>query len=628
MSGMCCYYKPGASGKIDSVRRMCAVMKRPGSGHRVSVTDGKAALGCVAPEADASPGRSVFLVEDGELKVLYSGDTPDMVELSEALDAEGLGSAASVEEALTRLCGKDPSCALKALGGGFAITVWDGRKNRLSAATDRFGIEPVYYLESAGGVILSTSLRAITTHKGAAAGTIDLNALYHYLNFYYVPHPYAIFSGIKKLSPGCMLTVEGGSLKVAKYWDIDYTESQVRDEGYYVDNIERLLGRAVSRSLSTAVPHERTGAFLSGGTDSSTIVGVMSSVIDAPAETFSIGFSEDGYNELKYARIAAEHFGTNHHEYTVRPSDLMEAIPPLVSSYQEPFGNSSAIATYFCAKIARRENVRMLIAGDGGDEIFGGNERYLKNKIFNMYHTLPRMLREDVIETLIKVLPGGSLFFNRVRNFTRRANLHNPERHYTDDSFASDFFDEMLADAVAGRLDRNASLEVLKEIYDEAKADREFNKLLYMDLMTAIAGNDLVKVTTACMANDVSVRFPMLDKDLVAFSATIPVRLKLKGFDKRYIFKKYMKGFVPDDIIKKTKHGFGLPFDLWVREDRDIREMAFDLLLSRRSLERGYFNKAFLEDLLGRHISGQWFFGNEIWALIMLELWHREHMDR
>jgi len=368
---------------------------------------------------------------------------------------------------------------------------------------------------------------------------------------------------------------------------------------------------------------------LSGGTDSSTVTGMMSRTGRGPVRTFSIGFREQPFNELSYARITAGKFQTDHHEYLVGPEDCLEALPHMVRYFDEPFGNSSAIPTYFCARLAAQSGVEVLLAGDGGDELFAGNEWYATDKIFAVYQMIPSMLRKGLIEPTLNSLPFQNGLIGKARRYVWRSNLPEPERIYSHmflsahppaGIFESDFLESLGEFSV---------LEIPCRYYSQAPARAHLDRLLYIDVKITLGDSDLPKVTRMSELAGVQARFPLLDRRVAEFSGHIPPELKVKGLQKRYLFKRAFRNLLPIQVIQKKKHGFGIPVAVWLKSDPQLREFARDILLSVRAFERGYFRKGAMEDLFQKHEADDSnYYGDILWIFLTLELWHRQFVDQ
>lgn len=508
--------------------------------------------------------------------------------------------------------------------GKFSSVVCNPEQQTLIACTDFMRTMPLYYAELDQGIAVGTDIRLLASCIDTSE--VDEYAIYHYLNFACIPTPHTIFRAIKKIPTGSLLKYSNGKASIERYWKPEYSGTGPQDEARATEQ----LHDTICRSINNNAPREGNdwGAFLSGGNDSSTICGVLASASnDQKLKTFSIGFSEPGYDELPYARIASQAFGTESHELTVSADDTFDVIPKLVAIYDEPFGNSSAIPTYFCSELAARNGVSTLIAGDGGDEIFGGNERYAKDSIFQRFFALPGAVKYPMQLLASGLSNVDSRFLNRYKNFVRRASLANPERFYTDDSFASDHFDTLLTPEFAARVDRESSLAIVDGHYQSCGSQAELDRLMFIDLQMAIADNDLSKVNRTAKASGVSVLYPYLSREIVDFTATLPPHFKVSGTDKRYLFKKAVEQILPQEIRQKRKQGFGLPVAVWFRENEKFKNLTREIVLSKRAMERGIFNIAELQSIVDRHQKGHWDYSEKIWKLLILELWLRENVD-
>ena len=502
--------------------------------------------------------------------------------------------------------------------------LWDARLRRLLACTDAFRSCTLYHVATPLGLAVASDLRLLV-RAGLVAPRVSAQSVYHYLNFSYVPAPFSAIEGVSKLPPGHCLEAVDGQVSLRTYWDARYPAdlngSDDQRAAALRDKMVETLGHYGSATT------EGWGSFLSGGTDSSSIASMLSHGGKLPINTFSIGFDEEGYDELPYSRIASQAFGLKAHERKVGEKDAVAAIPKLVQAYDEPFGNSSAIPTFYCAELAAANGVHLLVGGDGGDEIFGGNERYRKDQIFERYFRAPAAVR-GLGSMAAKALGGvDSRFANRVKNFVYRGSLPNPDRFYTDDSFASDHFDELLAPGFRAQLKLDDSLDVQRAIFGQADADSDLHRLMYLDLKMTIADNDVVKVVRAAKMAGVQVAFPYLDRDLIDYTGRLPATDKVRGLEKRFLFKKATEQILPEAIRKKKKQGFGLPVSVWLRRGGAFHDMVHDVVLSDKAIGRGYCEPAFVKRLIERHERGAWDHASEIYMLLMLELWHREYID-
>ena len=523
------------------------------------------------------------------------------------------GSAAVLADTFRRI-GPD---VLKHLQGAFSLVVVDDEACTLFAAIDRMGQRPLAYTYRDGLLVFGSTTDSVRRHP-LVTSTLDPQSVFSYAYFHVVPSPDTIYLEQKKLQPGQFLFASNNGLRTDFYWTPQFVDSSPAKKPELAAELHEKLQVAVKRCL--AVPN--TGAFLSGGVDSSTVTGFLSGLSEDPARTYSIGFSAQGYDEVSYAHATATHFNTRHLDYYVTPDDVAEMTPRIAVAYDEPFGNSSAIAAFFCAREAKADGTDVLLAGDGGDELFAGNARYAVQKLFSAYSRIPTPLRNYLIEPLAFSTPGGRYLFplRKLQAYVRQAKIPLParmenynflHRYPLEDMFDSDFLGSIAVDR---------PLTMLQETYDRAGSKSELNKMLFLDWKITLADNDLRKVTQTCELAGVHVRYPLLDDDIVELSTRIPTALKLRGFRLRYFFKWAMRQYLPADTLSKSKHGFGLPFGVWLRTDHRLQQLAYDSIASLKN--RHYFRPGFLDHLMSLHRSDHAaFYGGFLWVLMVLEIW-------
>jgi asparagine synthase (glutamine-hydrolysing) len=609
MSGICGWSGRAAGAPVarDAIERMAAVLGQLNAGAcRVRVENDSAA-------ACTGYGGSFGVHADDELLAVYTGrmrvgNTPGDAGTSGDLAAAALARAFRE---------RGPEC-LGALTGAFALAIMNQRSGETVLAVDRMGIHQLCYAAAGDTLVFGSRLEAIAAFPGMAA-RVDCQALYDYAYFHMVPAPRTVFRDHHRLLPGTFLVWRNGRTEIRPYWEMRYTENDRRSFSELKETFLSLLRESVREAAVEGV----TGTFLSGGTDSSTVAGMLTEVTGKPARTYSIGFEAQGYDEMAFARIAARHFGTSHHEYYVTPDDVVRAIPEIAAAHDQPYGNASAVPTYYCAKLAREDGTEALLGGDGGDELFGGNDRYAKQHLYSLYSDLPQALRKRLIEPVAFMTPEIGIA-GKVQRYIRNASLPMPARY--------DYYNllERLGPAnvfTAGFLetvDPAAPREQTAKAYHGAHADSLINRMLALDLRYTLADNDLPKVVRSCELARVDARFPLLADSIVAFSARLAPRLKLRGTRLRYFFKEALRGFLPDEIITKTKHGFGLPFGRWLQAHRPLQHLAMDSLtdLKRRDIVR----PEFIDELTALRVASHAdYYGTMVWVLMMLEQWLKHH---
>jgi asparagine synthase (glutamine-hydrolysing) len=515
---------------------------------------------------------------------------------------------------------------LAALRGGFALALWWPLSRRLALAADRFGIRRLYYAATPEGIAFGSRVSLPLALPGTTSA-VDPEAVYAYLNFSAIPAPQTVYRTVRRLPPGHLLEWEDGRLRVEPYWDMRYTERAISRTAASA-SLRRHTEDAVADALRGADP-KHTGAFLSGGTDSSTVVGLMTRLTGERVNAFSIGFLEGRYDELQYAELAARHFDAAHYTRVVTADDAFSCLPEVVEAYDEPFGNNSALPTFLCARLARETGIRLILAGDGGDEIFGGNERYRREQIMARYRLIPGAIRRGLIEPILgAVRPGRMDLLGKAQRYVGRASQPNPDRFYASEFFIARERLRLLHPDFLAAVTADTPFRIARRHFEAVTARSELNRLLYVDLKITIGDNDLFKVTRMAELAGIAVRFPMLDPRLVEFTGALPAWHKVRGTEKRHLFKRAFSTLLPAATLAKLKHGFGLPISDWLRTHGPFRELARDTLLSRRSRERGYFAPGVMEDLFRLHEDDRTpFYGNLLWSFLMLELWHRHHGD-
>ncbi len=553
-------------------------------------------------------GKAAIHVEDGLAVALYG--RPHFLDDELASIAADRGPAVAVAHGWARHGETLPTL----IHGNFAFAVLEPLRKQACLVLDRAGVERLCYAQRGSNLVFGSSAQSVAAHP-AVGRSIDPQAIYDYLYFHTLPAPRSLYQGVKKLLPGQMVTLKNGQLSTGYYWRADYAPVDASFDS------QRRSFRTILDQAVRAVDAPATAAFLSGGTDSSTVVGALTAARQGPVDTFSIGFDAAGFDEMEYARCAAERYRCNSHEYYLKPADIVSAIPVIAREYDEPFGNDSAVPTYFCAQAAREAGFERMLAGDGGDEIFGGNVRYAKQRLFEAYAHLPVAIQRGIVEPIAH-LPGLSDRFPlaKLKSYVRQANTGLPLRlesynflHRTplDQIFAADFIDTV---------DPSAADAALIEAYERTASDHYINRMMHLDLKFTLADNDLRKVSTMTEAAGIEVLYPLLDDRMVAFANSLPVDYKVRGQKLRWFFKEALRDLLPEKIINKSKHGFGLPFGVWSNQYAPLGDLVGDSLSDFK--QRGWIQPAYLDHMLamqrGPHAS---YYGVMIWVTMMLEQW-------
>ncbi len=573
---------------------------------------------------DLSPaGHQPMSNETGTCWITFNGEIYNFQDLRQELEHEGVRFRSRTDtEVILALYERYGSSCLERLRGMFAFAIWDEQNRLLFLARDRLGKKPLYYYYDEEQFLFASEPKGILQDPEVPAEP-DLVAIHHYLAYGYVPGPYSAFKGFQKLTPGHYLMVRDGKVEVQQYWRLRYHPKLKLTEGQLCEELLARLRETVRLRMISDVP---LGAFLSGGIDSSTVVALMSEVSSGPVKTFSIGFEEETYNELPYARMVAERYATDHHEFIVKPEALV-VLPELVWHYNEPYADSSAIPTYYLAKMTR-EYVTVALNGDAGDENFAGYERHLAAVLAARYDRLPRMFRAG-LERTVALLPAGG----HVRSLYRRgkrfmaAVLKEPRRRYAQwcSVFTNEWKAELYTPAFREAVGPNDSVDLILEIYGRFQDEDFLDATLGVDVTMYLADDLLVKVDIASMAHSLEARSPLLDHVFMEWAASIPSRLKLSGRTQKYLFKKAVGRLLPVAVIARPKMGFHVPLDRWFR--RELKDMAYDTLLSRRSVERGLFRADVIELMLNEHTQGRGKWDANLWSLLFLELWFQRFID-
>lgn len=514
----------------------------------------------------------------------------------------------------------DAGALLAELHGQFSLLVYDRQADLTALATDWFGTHPLCFARTNDGrLAFASDARLLAAHPGVDSA-LSPQALYHYLYFHMVPSPRTIYGGITRLEPAQLLVHDRNGLRLDYYWKARFLEKPDKPAAALATELRDEL----HASVAAALDDKAVAAFLSGGLDSSTVAGLLSKLVE-PARAYSIGFEAQGYDEMEYARTAARHFSLEHHEYYVTPADVHAAIAKIAQAYDEPYGNSSAIPAYYCASVAERDGVRLMLAGDGGDELFGGNARYVEQKILGFYENVPAFLRRTLFESWLAAVPAGRLPpLRKLQSYVRQASQPMPDRLERWNYFTREGTGAIVTPELLERIDSDGPLKLLRSVYARTSGESLLNSMLALDWKQTLADNDLRKVSRTCALAGVEVDFPFLDAGIVELSTRVPSDLKIRGLTLRAFYKDAMKGFLPDEILRKSKHGFGLPFGTWLRTHGPLRELAFDSLatLSRRGIVR----PDYLDELRRKHETEHAaYYGELIWVLTVLELWLGRH---
>jgi asparagine synthase (glutamine-hydrolysing) len=571
---------------------------------------------------DLAGGQQPVFNEDRTAWIVFNGEIYNFPELREDLLKRGHRfSTHSDTEVIVHLYEEmGPDCVNK-LRGMFAFALYDERRQKLLIARDRLGKKPLHYALQGQRLLFGSEIKAILAVAPELA-TVNTEALLQYMYFGYVPDPLTAFTTIQKLPPGHLLEFENGKINVRQYWDLpQYSTHPPRSEEECLEEMEHRLAEAVRIRLISDVP---LGALLSGGTDSSTVVALMARASSNPVKTFAIGFRNQEFNEAPYARMVAEKFGTDHHELIVEP-DVFETVETLTSSLEEPFGDSSMLPTYYVSQLARK-HVTVALSGDGGDEIFGGYDRYAIHLRRRVFERIPSGARRFYREKLHPLLPRDM----RGKKFSYHVSLPWRERYVDAISLVPAFERDipLLSDEFrAVRRESGDPEDVMYRYFEQAPAKDPVSQMLYVDTKTYMVGDILTKVDRMSMATSLEVRVPILDHEFVEWATGLPLDWKIRGGKQKYILRKLAERVgVPREVLYRPKQGFALPLVHWLKYE--LKELIMSVLLDPRTLQRGYFEARGVRQLLDEHFRGRRSHSGQIWRLLIFELWHRNYLER
>jgi asparagine synthase (glutamine-hydrolysing) len=606
----------------DLVRRMCDVLIHRGPDGTGVHEDGHAALGMRRLAViDLEGGGQPVYNEDGTVVAVFNGELYNFGALRRELRTRGHRLATNGDtECLVHLYEDSGDDLVHRLRGMFAFAVWDGRERRLLLARDRVGEKPLFWRTDGATLSFGSELKSLVQDP-MVRRELDPVALHHYLTCQYVPAPWSIYRGIHKLPPGHLLVWQDGEVKVSRYWRLDCSPRQVGSEAEAAGQLrDHLLDATRVRMVS----ERPVGAFLSGGIDSSAIVAAMARQTTEPLKTFSIGFGDERFDERRYARMLAERYGTDHHELVVSPS-AREVLPALSWHYDEPFADSSAIPSFYVARMSR-EHVTVVLNGDGGDEIFGGYRRYL---------LMARAARVPSLSLLKRPLDrvGASLATRGARQSPlRKAGRvlellgHPAPRRYARlmSYFTPEQKNALYSDAFREQFGHVDSYELFDEAFADSRADSDVGRVMDVDVNTYLPGDLLVKTDIATMANSLEARSPFLDHHLMEWAAGLPSRLKVRSGTTKYLLKKAVADWLPPELVTRPKMGFAVPLATWLRTD--LSDLSWDVLTDHTASSRGLFRPEAVTELLCEHRDGR-DHSDRIWALVQFELWHRAFVD-
>jgi asparagine synthase (glutamine-hydrolysing) len=604
------------------VHRMCQTIVHRGPDDEGIYVQGGVGLGMRRLSIiDVAGGCQPIHNEDRTVWVVFNGEIYNFPELRRQLEQSGHRFYTNTDtEVIVHLYEDLDGDCVQRLRGMFAFAIFDERRQKLMLARDRLGIKPLHYASTPERLLFGSEIKAILA-AAPELNEVNPQALLDFFYFGYIPEPATAFKRIQKLPPGHLALWANGHMTVRQYWDVPaYSVCEPRSEEECLEELETRLAEAVRMRLISDVP---LGALLSGGVDSSLIVALMARASNAPVKTFSVGFSKSDFNEAQHARRVARCFGTEHHELHVEPN-IAQTLDALTRSLEEPFGDSSMIPTFYISRLAR-EHVTVALSGDGGDELFAGYDRYSLSLRRRVLEPVPEWARRWYRDHLHPLIPRSA----RGRAYAYNVALPWRERYLDSVSFIPAFERQtrLLSDDFRASIQGHDPLDPFREYLNRAPAQDPLSQLLYLDTKTYLPGDILTKVDRMSMATSLEARVPLLDHPFVEYATSLPARLKLCGFQQKYILKKLaVRAGVPPEVVYRPKQGFALPLVYWIREE--FKHDLPRLLLEPRTLQRGYLKRQGISELLDEHARGRRNHSGSIWRLLVFELWHRNFLER
>ena len=622
MCGICgvISFKPDVPLEYTTLKRMNDSIRHRGPDDDGYYQDEQASLAMRRLSIiDLNTGQQPISNESGDVWVVYNGEIYNFKDVRTELKRCGHAFKTETDtEVIVHAYEEYGDACVKHFNGMFAIALWDARKRKLFLARDRVGIKPLYYWADHSKLVFASELKALILHPDVPR-QINLAALDLFLTLEYVPAPHTIYDGVFKLLPGHILTVENGNVKIQQYWDVPY-QPVSQNEAECTEALSSLIDEAVRIRLMSDVP---LGAFLSGGIDSSTIVGYMSRNMSEPVQTFSIGFEDDTYDEVPYANAVAKHFSTDHHVEVLNP-DVATLVEQLVPHHDEPFADTSIIPTYLVSKLAR-QHVTVVLSGDGGDELFAGYDTYVAQKLDNLYGRIPSILRQQVIPQIAAWLPPQPAkkgLINKIKRMVEGGALDPSLQHARWMMFLNSSEKTVLYQSdFQVTLKDKLTESYLGNYFQKASQFDDLAQQQYVDIKSYLADDILTKVDRMSMATSIEARVPLLDYRIVEFALNLPPHMKLNGSRTKSILRNAVKHLVPDLVLEKPKQGFSIPMKHWLKTS--LKPMMLDLLSKDSLHQHGYFDHQVVSKWMQEHLAGRANHSHRLWALMVFELWRR-----
>lgn len=626
MCGICGKYSRNGVA-LDELQQMAGAIEHRGPDDEGFYAHGAIGLGHRRLSIiDLATGKQPICNEDETVWIVFNGEIYNFLSLKKELEANGHRFRTYTDtEVIVHLYEEMGDRCVERLNGMFAFAIWDEKKQKLFLARDRIGQKPLFYMEKEGVFLFASEVKSLLAANDISR-KIDFQAIHHYLSLRFIPAPHTMFEGIRKLPAGHTLVFRDSKVRIERYWDLNFTDKLRFSEAEFLEGLERELFRAVESHLISDVP---VGAFLSGGMDTSTVVALMAQITRKPFQTFAIGVKEQDFNELPFARIVSNHFHTEHTEEVVSAS-LIDLMPKIVWHLDEP-SDSIAACMFQSARLAA-QHVKVVMGGDGGDELFAGFDRYMGVGKINVYAMLPDILRHRLFRPLFRALPDSFTYkslVQKLRWMDQLSDFAEGERYAEATAFFR-FSHAQKANLFSADLWRdlkdNDSNQVIVEQYNKPNADDSIDKMLYADFMTRLSEHTLMLTDRMNMAFSLEARSPFLDHELVEYLARFPSNLKIKGRQLKYILRKFAEKHLPDEITRRKKQGFMFPVAYWFRNE--LYPFVRQSLENSFFVQEGIFDRKQVVKLVEDHRNNRDDNHVRIWMLLNMEVWHQLYIEQ
>lgn len=570
----------------------------------------------------SAAGTQPMHSSDNNLAIVFNGEIYNFQDLRDELSSQGHTFNTKTDtEVLLALYQRDGASMVNHINGMFAFAIWDKTQQTLFIARDRLGKKPLYYYHDNGYFVFGSELKAL--HQAPQVPKIIRpDAVYDFFTYQYIPDPKTIYQHIYKLEPGHTLTIDKNGINKAQYWNLSFKNQRSDSAETIATDLLAVINQSVKERMVSDVP---LGAFLSGGVDSSGVVGLMAQNSDKPVTTCSIGFDSEKFDEVKFAQVIADQFKTDHHEFTVK-ENVQDNLEKIAAFFDEPFADPSLIPTYFVSELARQQ-VTVALAGDGGDEGFAGYSKYatdaMENKIRNLF---PAFVRKNIFGKIAPLLANCNSTLGRKAHTLLNTLSHDPAYGFflTNSFFNETLFNSLATDNFKQQLGDYHPSSITTRHYNNADADDHLSKILYTDIKTYLPGDILVKVDRMSMANSLEVRAPLLDYHVIEFAAKVPSALKYNKGDKKHILKKAFSKLLSHDTLYRKKMGFSVPLAQWLRNE--IKDQAEATLFNAPHGLADYFNIEQVKILWDKHQNNEQDYSTELWSMLMFQLWFNRYV--